>query len=268
MSHTNVTIVCGDARQMKLVPDQSVHLIVTSPPYWRIKDYNIAGQIGFCQSYEEYVDSLNQVWTECYRVLHEGCRLCINIGDQFIRATRGETYKVIPIRESIIHYCTTQLELTFLGNIIWSKPTNLQTSGGAIIMGSYPFPRNGIIKLNYEFILVFRKPGKSPTVTTEAKEASRLTRDEWNTYFMSKWTFPGARQVKHPAPFPEELPKRLIKMFSFVGETVLDPFIGSGTTALAARKLGRHAIGYELNPDYLPVIEERVGPPIQFLTQP
>lgn len=261
-----VTLVLGDARQMVEVPEESVHLVVTSPPYWQLKDYGVEGQIGYRETYEEYIASLNQVWQECHRVLHPGCRLCINIGDQFARAVIYGRYKVIPIREEIIRSCET-LGLDYMGAIIWQKQTTMNPTGGAIVMGSFPFPRNGILKIDYEFILVFKKLGKPPKITSEQKEASRLTPEEWKTYFAGHWYFAGERQDRHLAMFPEELPRRLIKMFSFVGETVLDPFLGSGTTALAARKLGRKALGYEVNPAYLPLIRAKVGSPLEVISQ-
>ncbi|MBU3999743.1 site-specific DNA-methyltransferase, partial [Patescibacteria group bacterium] len=133
------------------------------------------------------------------------------------------------------------------------------TTGGATIMGSFPYPRNGIIKLDYEFILIFKKLGVSPFVPKEIKEASKMSKDEWNQYFNGHWNFNGAKQDKHLAMFPEELPKRLIKMFSFVGDNVLDPFLGSGTTTLAAKNLNRNSIGYEINNNYLPTIKEKIG---------
>jgi site-specific DNA-methyltransferase (adenine-specific) len=145
-----------------------------------------------------------------------------------------------------------------MGAIIWQKVTTCNTTGGATIMGSFPYPRNGIIKLDYEFILIFKKLGDSPKVSREIKEKSKLSLEEWNEYFYGHWNFSGERQDKHLAMFPEELPKRLIKMFSFVGDTVLDPFLGSGTTCLAARNLKRNSIGYEINKDFLPVIKEKL----------
>ena len=125
-------------------------------------------------------------------------------------------------------------------------------------MGSYPYPRGGIVKIDFENILLFKKQGQAPTPTKEAKESSALTMEEWNEYFSSHWNFSGAKQNRHIAVFPEELPKRLIKMFSFLGDTVCDPFMGSGTTALAAKKLGRHSIGYELNKDFRSFYKEKV----------
>ena len=126
-------------------------------------------------------------------------------------------------------------------------------------MGSYPYPRNGILKIDYEFILIFKKPGKSPGVSAEIKEQSRLSHEDWNEYFRGHWNFPGERQTNHLAMFPEELPKRLIRMFSFVGDTVLDPFLGSGTTTLAAINNKRNSIGFEVNRNYKSVITEKTG---------
>ena len=154
-----------------------------------------------------------------------------------------------------------------MGAIIWQKVTTCNTTGGATIMGSFPYPRNGIIKLDYEFILIFKKLGDPPKVSREIKEKSKLTTEEWNEYFYGHWNFPGERQDKHLAMFPEELPKRLIKMFSFVGDTVLDPFLGSGTTCLAAKNLNRNSVGYEINKDFLPAIKEKITGEINVVKQ-
>ncbi|MBF0507914.1 MAG: thermonuclease family protein [Deltaproteobacteria bacterium] len=243
---------------MEEISDESIHLVITSPPYWQLKDYGGGDQIGFDDTYEAYINHLNLVWSECRRVLAEGCRLCVNIGDQFARSVYYGRYKVMPIRTEIIKFCEAS-GFDYMGAIIWQKVTTCNTSGGAVIMGSYPYPRNGIIKLDYEFILVFKKYGTGPKVEAETKEASKLTPEEWNQYFTGHWNFPGDKQNKHLAMFPEELPKRLIKMFSFVGDTVLDPFLGSGTTILAAKNLDRNSIGYEINDEFLPIIEEKVG---------
>lgn len=251
-------IIIGDSRQMKEIPDQSVHLIITSPPYWQLKDYGNGNQIGFNDTYEEYINNLNLVWNECHRVLHNGCRLCINIGDQFARSVYYGRYKVIPIRTEIIKFCESA-GFDYMGAIIWQKVTTCNTTGGATVMGSYPYPRNGILKLDYEFILIFKKYGNPPKVSDEIKEQSKLTLEEWNQYFTGHWNFSGEKQDKHLAMFPEELPKRLIKMFSFVGDTVLDPFLGSGTTSMAAKNLNRNSIGYEINEDFLPIIKEKLG---------
>ncbi len=251
-------IILGDSRVMAEVNDKSVHLVITSPPYWQLKDYGHEDQIGFNDTYEDYINNLNLVWNECYRVLHPGCRLCVNIGDQFARSAYYGRYKIIPIRTEIIKFCET-IGFDYMGAIIWQKVTTVNTSGGATIMGSFPYPRNGIVKLDYEFILLFKKLGKSPKPAPEQKERSKLTTEEWNEYFYGHWNFPGEKQNQHLAAFPEELPRRLIRMFSFAGDTVLDPFLGSGTTSLAAHNLERNSVGYEINKNFLPTIKSKLG---------
>jgi site-specific DNA-methyltransferase (adenine-specific) len=255
---THHKIINGDSRQMQKLPDNSIHLAVTSPPYWQLKDYGAENQIGFNDTYESYINNLNLVWKECYRTLHNGCRLCVNIGDQFARAVYYGRYKVIPIREEIIKFCEI-IGFDYMGAIIWQKVTTSNTTGGGVQMGSYPYPRNGILKLDYEFILIFKKLGDAPKPTKGNKELSKITAEEWNTFFAGHWNFAGARQDNHIAMFPEELPKRLIKMFSFVGDTVLDPFTGSGTTNLASKNLGRNSVGYEINSDFIPTIKEKLS---------
>lgn len=244
---------------MNLVPDKSVQLVVTSPPYWQLKDYGTKDQIGYHENYETYINDLNLVWKECYRVLDHGCRLCINIGDQFARAVYYGRYKVIPIRTEIIKFCES-IGFDYMGAIIWQKQTTTNTTGGASLMGSYPTPRNGILSIDYEFILIFKKLGNPLTkVSREIKEQSKLTTEEWREYFSGHWNFGGAKQDGHIAMFPEELPKRLIRMFAFKGETVLDPFVGSGTTSLAARNLERNSVGYEINPEFIEIAKRKLN---------
>ncbi|TXJ52267.1 site-specific DNA-methyltransferase [Brachyspira aalborgi] len=255
---TNHKIYFGDSRALNKIEDKSVQLIITSPPYWQLKDYGSNNQIGFNNSYEEYINNLNLVWMECERILSEGCRLCINIGDQFARSVYYGRYKVVPIRTEIIRFCET-LKMDYMGAIIWQKATTMNTSGGGAIMGSFPYPRNGILKIDYEFILIFKKLGNPPKPTLEQKENSIMTKEEWNQYFSSHWNFSGVKQSEHIAMFPEELPKRLIKMFSFFGETIFDPFLGSGTTTLAAKNLGRNSIGYEINKEFESIIKEKLN---------
>jgi site-specific DNA-methyltransferase (adenine-specific) len=146
-----------------------------------------------------------------------------------------------------------------MGQIIWQKATTMNTTGGGAVMGSFPYPRNGIVKLDFEYILLFKKQGNAPKPTQEQKENSAMTNEEWNTYFNGHWYFNGAKQDQHLAMFPEELPHRLIKMFSFPNETVLDPFLGSGTTSLTAKNLNRNSIGYEINPEFIPIIKKRIS---------
>lgn len=249
--------IIGDSRKMSEISDSSVHLVVTSPPYWQLKDYGSEDQIGFNHSYEEYINNLNLVWNECNRVLHPGCRMLVNIGDQFARAVYYGRYKVIPIRTEIIKFCES-IGFDYMGSIMWQKKTTMNTTGGATVMGSYPYPRNGIVEIDYEFILIFKKPGNAPKVSKEIKQQSIIPKDKWKEYFSGHWYFNGVRQEDHIAMFPVELPKRAIEMFTFIGETVLDPFLGSGTTSLAAAISDRNSIGYEINKEFIPSIEKKL----------
>ena len=258
IAKTHHRIIIGDSRQMSSTKDNSVHLIITSPPYWQLKDYGIENQIGYNDSYEDYINNLNLVWKESYRVLENGCRLCVNIGDQFARSVYYGRYKVIPIRTEIIKFCEA-IGFDYMGAIIWQKKTTSNTTGGASLMGSFPTPRNGILSIDYEFILIFKKLGTPSKPKKEVKEQSKMTKEEWKTYFSGHWNFGGVKQDGHIAMFPEELPKRLIKMFAFKEDTVLDPFLGSGTTSLAAKNLGRNSIGYEINPEFIPFIKRKLN---------
>jgi len=252
------TIILGDSRSMSEIADSQIDLVVTSPPYWHLKDYGMSGQIGYGQSLHEYLCSLYLVWKECFRVLRPGSRLCVNIGDQFARAIIYGRYKVIPLHAEIISQCE-KIGFDFMGSIIWQKKTTMNTSGGATVMGSFPYPPNGIVELDYEYIHIFKKPGKNKQVSKEIKEASRLTKEEWKQYFAGHWVFKGAKQIDHEAMFPDELPRRLIRMFSFVDDIVLDPFLGSGTTVKVALEQGRNAFGYEINHSFLELIKEKLG---------
>jgi DNA modification methylase len=240
----------ADCRVMPEVVHDSIDLAVTSPPYWMIKDYGARGQIGYGQSLHAYLGDLHRAWAECLRVLREGARLCVNVGDQFARARLFGRYRVIPLHAEIIAQCVA-LGFDYLGSIIWRKKTTMNTSGGAVVMGSFPFPPNGIVEIDFEYILLFRRPGKTRKAPRELKEGAALSRDEWKSWFSGHWDLGGARKAGHEAPFPEEIPRRLIRMFSFPGDTVLDPFLGTGTTAAVALELGRNAVGYEINSDYV-----------------
>ena len=167
-------------------------------------------------------------------------------------------YKVIPLHAEIILQCE-KIGFDYMGAIIWQKKTSMNTTGGANVMGSYPYPPNGMIEIDYEFVLIFKKPGRGENISHQIKEISKLTKEEWKEYFSGHWKFGGERQINHEAMFPEELPRRLIKMYSFVGETVLDPFLGSGTTVKVALELKRNAIGYEINENFLEIIKKKIG---------
>lgn len=254
----NIKIIIADSRKMVEIANETIGLVVTSPPYWNIKDYGIEGQIGYGQSLHEYLRDLYRVWKECFRVLIPGRRLCVNIGDQFARSIIYGRYKIIPLHAEIISQCEN-IGFDYMGSIIWQKKTTMNTTGGASVMGSYPYPPNGMIEIDYEFILIFKKPGNGLLVSGEVKKKSALSKDEWKNYFTGHWVFGGAKQIEHEAMFPDELPRRLIKMFSFVGDTVLDPFLGSGTTAKVANELQRNSVGYEINESYLDIIKNKIG---------
>ena len=251
-------VLFADSRKMTEIEDQSVHLMVTSPPYWCIKDYDHPGQIGFSQTYEDYIGDIKQVLQETYRVLHPGCRAAVNIGDQYLRAKDFGRYRVQPIPADII-VSAREIGFDFMGNIIWKKISTTKTSGGGVWMGSIYHPKDGHITYEHEYIIILRKPGDWPKPTGEQKEKSELTKEERSSWFRGIWEIHPERQEDHIAMFPLEIPRRLIKMYSFHGETVLDPFLGSGTTLKAAQMLGRNGIGYEINRGFEPVIREKIG---------
>jgi len=284
---TKHKIIIGDSRDMKgWIPDESVHLIVTSPPYAHIKDYGIKEQIGFGSSFEEYIADLSKVWKECFRVLKPNCRLVINVGDVYNTTPVIGRHKALPIHAHFIVECE-KLGFDYMGHIVWQKVGTVHPSGGASVMGSFPNPRNGIVEYDYEYILLFKKLGKGngveppsdikdilkekkisfDTWSKKVKEKSSMDIKEWRNLFAGHWRFPGIRQDEHIAMFPEELPKRIIRMFSFAavpelgfeGDTVLDPFLGSGTTMKVAKELNRNSIGIELNCEFLKTIKQKVG---------
>lgn len=252
-------IYIGDSRNMKEVADGSVQLIITSPPYGTLKDYENEGQIGLNQSYEDYINDLNAVWRECIRVLGSDGKLCINIMPLF------ESGKATPFGRRVTHTVISDIEkfMDSTGEMftfalyIWDKRKIVRFSS----FGSYPYPTNIFSTFPYEWIIVFCKKGKREKVSNEIKEKSKLSQKEWADWAINSfWEMQPAKAKSegHPAPFPKELPYRLIKLYSFYGDTVLDPFMGYGTTAEAAIELGRNAIGYELNDEYCKLAEKRL----------
>lgn len=265
---TRHLIYIADARQMPELSDASVQLVVTSPPYWSIKDYGHIGQIGYGQDYEAYLEAMREVLSGCYRTLCPGCRMAVNVGDQFLRASEHGRYRVLPLGADLTAK-GQEVGFDFMGSIIWRKVTTTKPSGGGQWMGSVYFPRDGQITYEHEYILIFRKPGKAPRPSEAARERSRLTKEQRSQWFRGVWTdLPAERQNGHGAMFPVELPRRLIKMYSFWGETVLDPFLGSGTTCLAAGLEGRSCIGYEINRDFAEVIAGKLRPELSRLAGP
>jgi DNA modification methylase len=258
MSMRTHRIVIGDSRQMPELPEESVHLVVTSPPYWCIKDYGCEGQIGYDQSYEDYLHDLTSVLSECHRVLCPGCRTAVNIGDQYLRASEHGRYRAQPIPADVIQI-GRKVGFDFMGNIIWEKISTTKTTGGGSWMGSIYYPKDGHVTYEHEYIILFRKTGQWPRPSAEQQKKSRLTKEERSRWFRGIWRIKPEKQNGHGAMFPVEVPRRLVRMYSFWGETVLDPFLGSGTTTLAAEMTGRNSVGFEVNPDVEPVVRQKVG---------
>ncbi|MFW9845804.1 MAG: DNA-methyltransferase [Candidatus Thorarchaeota archaeon] len=254
-------VVIGDSRNMHHLEDESVHLVVTSPPYWRLKDYGEDADIGQgSPSYEEYLTELCSVFEQCVSKLTPDGKLVINIMPIFL------TGKDSKFKRRVTKTVITDLEnfmeslgcMYFHSLFIWDKRKSARFSS----WGSYPFPPNILSSYPYEWILVFSKEGKRPAVSDEVKDASRISHEEFTNWAQNSiWEIQpaSAKQEGHPAPFPEELPSRCIRLYSFVGDTVLDPFAGTGTTLAAARRLGRNSIGYEICPDYEPLIRAKLG---------
>lgn len=259
---THHKIIIGDSRKVLInIPRNSIPFIFFSPPYWNRKDYNHENQIGFGQTYEKYIDDLYKIIWQCERVLIPGRKLCINIGDLYLDSKNFNRYRVLSIKSDLITFCNYNTHLDYLGAIIWQKVCKTKPSGGinGRFMGSYPRPPNGIITLDYEYILIFKKIGPTPEIPKEIKEQSIIPKKIWEQYFSGHWQVPGDKDNSHPATFPLEIPYRLIRMYSFIGETILDPFLGSGTTMKAARILNRNSIGIEVQKKYLSKIKEKVG---------
>lgn len=250
-----------DSRDMSNIDDESVHLVVTSPPYFDLKDYGNDTQIGFgSKTYEEYLTNLNKVWEECIRVLVPGGKICINIMPILLsgEATKFKKRVTKTVISDIEFFMNSTGKMYHHSLFIWDKRKFARFSS----FGSYPYPPNIFSTYPYEWIIVFSKEGNREKVAKEVKEKSKISREEWlNWAINSIWEFPPAKATleKHPAPFPEELPKRLIKLYSFYGDTVLDPFMGTGTTLKVAKQLGRNSIGFEINPDYITLAERKIS---------
>jgi DNA modification methylase len=248
---TNQVLRCGDARELDWIPNESVHLTVTSPPYWTLKEYPPhKSQLGLVSDYEEFHQQLEKVWQHCYRVLAPGGRLVCVVGDVCLARRRHGRHMVMPLHADIIIRCR-KVGFDNLTPILWYKISNAayEIEGGSGFLGK-PYEPNAIVKNDVEFILMLRKPGGYRKPTEEQREASRLTKEEHHQWFQQVWTMPGESTRQHPAPFPPALAYRLVRMFSFTGDTVLDPFMGTGTTLLAAASCGRNGIGVEVDEDY------------------
>lgn len=258
---STLRLIRGDARDLGFLPDATVHLVLTSPPYWNLKRYNeTPGQLGHIADYEAFLAELNKVWAEVFRVLVPGGRLVCVVGDVCRSRREFGRHVVYPLHADICVACR-RLGFDNLNPILWHKIANAAyevENGRGGFLGK-PYEPNAIIKNDVEFILMQRKPGGYRKPTDQQRALSRLTRQEYHDWFQQIWSLPGASTREHPAPFPYELAYRLVRMFSFVGDTVLDPFCGTGTTLLAAAHTGRHGIGVELDPGYYHLAARRLS---------
>ena len=251
-------IVRGDARDLSGLGDESVHLVVTSPPYWTLKKYNEGdSQLGAIGDYELFVAELAHVWKECHRALVPGGRLVIVVGDVCLSRRQYGRHVVVPLHASIQESCR-QLGFDNLAPIIWHKiaNANFEVGGAGGFLGK-PYEPNAVIKNDIEFILMQRKPGGYRSPSPAARVLSLISAAEHREWFRQIWTIPGASTRQHPAPYPRELATRLIRMFSFVGDTVLDPFLGTGTTSVAAAWAGRNSVGVEVDQEYVELARSR-----------
>jgi DNA modification methylase len=252
----------GDARTAPNLKPESVHLVLTSPPYWTLKEYRDSrAQLGHVQDYEQFLQELDKVWKRCFDALVPGGRLICVVGDVCLsRRENGGRHTVVPLHASIQEHCR-KLGYDNLAPIIWHKISNAayEVEGGSGFLGK-PYEPNAVIKNDIEFILMERKPGgyRAPDIST--KILSLISADNHKKWFQQIWAgITGASTKDHPAPYPTELAERLVRMFSFVGDTVLDPFLGTGTTTVAAAKWGRNSIGFEVDSHYFKLAEKRIN---------
>lgn len=260
---TRHTLRLGDARSLDWIPSRSIHLIVTSPPYWNLKKYRTNhGQLGDLDLYEVFLQELDKVWIECSRVLVPGGRICCIVGDVCVPRKREGRHYVMPLHADI-QVRMRKFGLDCLTPIFWSKIANGVNEAEGNGAGFYgkPYQPGAIVKNDTEFILFFRKGGEYRSPTALQKTLSMLTRVEMKGWLRSNWAdIPGESTRKgHPAPYPIAIADRLIRLFSFAGDTVLDPFAGTGTTNIAAINAGRNSIGCEIEPEYLKIAEERLS---------
>ncbi len=252
-------LIEGDARDLSFLADESIHLVVTSPPYWTLKTYNDhPNQLGHVTEYEDFLSELEKVWFDCFRILVPGGRLVCVVGDVCLSRRAYGRHVVVPLHADIAVICR-KIGFDNLNPIIWHKISNAsyEVENGSKFLGK-PYEPNAIIKNDIEYILMQRKPGGYRKPTQYQRDRSRMSKEEFNGWFRQFWNITGESTRKHPAPFPFELAHRLVRMFSFVEDTVLDPFCGTGTTMLAAMKTGRNSIGVEIDSQYIDLTEQRL----------
>lgn len=252
-------LIQGDARDLSFIKDESVHLIVTSPPYWNLKKYNDNDeQLGHISDYEHFLSELQKVWQESFRILVPGGRLVCVVGDVCLSRKRYGRHVVVPLHADICVACR-KIGFDNLNPIIWHKISNAnyEVEKGTKFLGK-PYEPNAIIKNDIEFILMQRKPGGYRKPTEIQRDKSRIEKKDYDEWFQQFWKITGASTKHHPAPFPVELAYRLVRMFSFYGDTVLDPFCGTGTTMIAAMKCDRNSIGIEIDSEYCRMAAKRL----------
>lgn len=252
-------LIQGDARNLSFMTDESIHLIVTSPPYWTLKKYHDhPDQMGHIKDYEKFLEELSKVWQHCYRILVPGGRLVCVVGDVCLSRRKFGRHVVVPLHADIAVSCR-KLGFDNLNPIIWYKiaKAEYEVNNGTKFFGK-PYEPNAIIKNDIEFILMQRKPGGYRKPTIRQRQLSMIDKKEFKTWFQQIWDLPGTSTKDHPAPFPLQLAYRLVRMFSFWGDIVLDPFSGTGTTMLAAMKADRNSIGIEIDPEYCQMTLKRL----------
>jgi len=251
----------GDARHLDWIPDESLHLVVTSPPYWTLKEYPAnENQLGLVRDYEKFHDELAKVWQHCYRALVPGGRIVCVVGDVCIARRKNKGRHMVMPLHADISVRARRVGFDYLTPILWHKiaNANYEVENGSSFLGK-PYEPNAILKNDMEYILMLRKPGGYRKPTDEQRKASMLAKDEHAKWFRSFWSdITGESTRHHPAPFPVELAYRLIRMFSFVGDTVLDPFMGTASSVIAACRCGRNSIGVEIDPHYFRQAKARV----------
>lgn len=252
----------GDARDLSWIPDESVHLVVTSPPYWTLKEYVASsGQMGAIEDYETFLDELDKVWAECFRVLAPGGRVCCVVGDVCLPRKLAGRHYVMPLHADI-QVRSRSLGFDCLTPILWHKIANGVTEATGNGAGFYgkPYQPGAVVKNDIEYILFLRKGGSYRKPSHQQKALSMLTKPEMQAWWRSIWIDVRGASTRsgHPAPYPAVLAERLIRMFSFAGDTVLDPFVGTGSTTIGAIEAGRNSIGNEIEPSYVNMARQRV----------
>jgi len=266
---THHKLILGDSRKLNRIKDSTVHLVLTSPPYWTLKEYNkIPGQLGSIANYERFLDELDRCWRECFRVLVPRGRLVIVVGDVLLSRRKHERHQAVPLHADIQIRCR-RLGFDNLAPIFWYKIASAayEAEGNGRGFLGKPYEPNAVVKHDVEYILMERKPGRYRSPDPKTRLLSIVPGNKHSIWFRQVWEdVKGESTRHHPAPFPEELANRLIRMFSFVGDTVLDPFVGTGTTMVAAARAGRNSIGIEIDPEYYKLARDRLSNMLSSIT--